>query len=120
MKPRIGKPCGNELNQPLPCIAGKTICKNGAPFCQGAVGPTSEACNCKDDDCNGKVDDNAYCPPGTQCVNCGCYGKCGGGEFPCPAGHKVRKANAPCGTTVAFSENAFAVEGSPQPLLVIG
>src|SRR5205814_2534132 len=82
----IGRPCGNEQNFPLPCIAGKTICKNGVPFCQGAVGPSSEACNCKDDDCNSIVDDNALCPPGTTCVNCGCYPHCGGGEFPCQAG----------------------------------
>src|SRR5207302_559390 len=64
---RISKSCGNEMSLPLPCIGGKTICKNGAPFCQGAVGPTTEACNCKDDDCNNKIDDNAFCPPDTFC-----------------------------------------------------
>ena len=30
---RIGKSCGNEMSLALPCIGGKTICKNGADVC---------------------------------------------------------------------------------------
>ena len=91
--PSFGKPCcSNNPNDasclalPLPCLPGKFACANGNLTCQGVVGPMAEACNCKDDNCNGIVDDNAFCPPGYDCVNCGCYGKCAGGEFPCAGG----------------------------------
>jgi hypothetical protein len=72
-------------------MPGTYQCDNDKLTCTGGVGPMPEACNCKDDDCNGKIDDNAFCPMGTDCVSysgaCGCYGKCGGGEFPCPVGY---------------------------------
>ena len=104
--PHVGQACcsnnlndGSCLNLPLPCMPGKFGCSNNSLVCQGVVGPTAEACNCKDDDCNGKVDDNAYCPNGFDCVNCGCYGKCTGGEFPCAGGYDCInvKTNMGCG-----------------------
>jgi hypothetical protein len=35
----------------------------------------------------------------------------------CPVSHRVRYPNVVCGTTVAFSEYAIAVPGSPQALV---
>src|SRR5438552_1387774 len=35
----------------------------------------------------------------------------------CPAGHVVRKASGPAGTTVMFSEYAWAAAGIPQDAL---
>ena len=35
----------------------------------------------------------------------------------CPAGHVVRKASGPAGTTVMFSEYAWAAAGIPQVAL---
>ena len=31
---RVGKPCGNDANLPLPCLVGKTVCKAGALACE--------------------------------------------------------------------------------------
>lgn len=36
---------------------GVQICRDGKPECLQAVGPTSEICNGKDDDCDGKTDE---------------------------------------------------------------
>ena len=86
---RVGIPCG-PMNNMGACKPGTSECRNGQIVCTGAVTPSAEACNCKDDDCNGLVDDNAFCPQGTRCVGCGCYAPCGGGEFPCPGGYDCR------------------------------
>lgn len=41
------------------CKSGQQTCTNGAwGSCQGAVTPGKETCDGKDNDCNGKVDDN--------------------------------------------------------------
>src|SRR5713101_4182367 len=37
-----------------------------------------------------------------------------------PAGHSDRKPSGAGGTTVAFNEYAFTVDGTPHPLLSIG
>ena len=66
-----------------------------------------EACNCKDDDCNTLVDDNAFCPPNTVCVNCGCYGKCMAGEFGnCAGGYDCYDVMAKDGKSGAVAVRA--------------
>src|SRR5207249_4707951 len=42
------------------------------------------------------VDDNAFCPPGYACIHCGCYAKCGSGEFPCAGGYEPSEVNGTC------------------------
>jgi hypothetical protein len=65
------------------CHAGSRTCQDGVlGECTGAVMPTAETCNGKDDDCNGTVDD----APGLEAdlKNCGrCGNACGEGESCC-------------------------------------
>ena len=50
------------------CKAGTQLCVNGNwQPCQNEVTPASEVCNNKDDDCNGKIDDNLTDAP--LCLN---------------------------------------------------
>jgi hypothetical protein len=50
------------------CKFGKRDCDNGVPGkCVGAVGPKSETCDKVDEDCNGKVDDDAVLMPWWSC-----------------------------------------------------
>jgi hypothetical protein len=93
---RLNQPCGNPNNLPLPCKAGTTICKNGQVVCDGAVGPGTEVCNGKDDDCDGMADDMAPCPMGFLCFGGQCDPLCDGGEFPCPGGYTPSMANGVC------------------------
>ncbi|MCB9548291.1 MAG: hypothetical protein H6706_20945 [Myxococcales bacterium] len=59
------------------CRAGVQACADGLPAgtCQGAVGPTAEICNGRDDDCDGVVDElpegGCACEPG---LTRPCYG----------------------------------------------
>ena len=52
-----------KWNCTAPCQAGKEICNGGKwSRCYGAVLPTSEVCNGRDDDCDGKIDNAIGCP----------------------------------------------------------
>ncbi|MCC6644822.1 MAG: DUF4114 domain-containing protein [Polyangiaceae bacterium] len=68
------------------CAAGVRQCKGGALQCLPVTAPGKETCNGIDDDCNGKVDEGDICPPNQVCFKGSCVGKCGAGEFQCPAG----------------------------------
>ena len=82
-------PCGSDVGE---CKAGTTVCSAGALTCQGAVGPSAELCDGKDNDCNGVADDNptdagqscgssvGECKPGVQkCISgaLSCVGELG-------------------------------------------
>lgn len=47
----------------LPCKTGTQTCSSNGQWgtCSGAIVPTQETCNGKDDDCDGNVDNNAGC-----------------------------------------------------------
>jgi hypothetical protein len=86
-----GGQCG--LSNVGECKYGVLQCQAGALVCVGAVGPTPEVCDLKDNDCNGVIDDNPMgvgqscglnvgeCKPGaTQCL--GGVLVCVGGKGP--------------------------------------
>ena len=70
-----------------PCYSGPAgtsgvgECKNGVRSCTGgkwgpctgSVGPSAEACDGKDNDCDGVTDNGATCPAGQSCT----AGSCG-------------------------------------------
>jgi hypothetical protein len=73
------------------CTAGRIRCLMGELVCQGATSGGSELCNCLDDDCDGRVDEETAADPlcpGGACVatECACASPCDPGEFPCPPG----------------------------------
>ena len=98
------KTCGTDVGQ---CVSGKPACVGGKEQCLGGVAKKLEVCDCKDNDCNGKIDDNVPCPTGSSCVNCQCLAKCKSGEFPCAGGfvckggycHATKCANVKCPDT---------------------
>ncbi len=92
----FGDPCGTTQGV---CKPGSLQCQNGRAACLGGTGASPEVCNCLDDDCDGRIDEEdpgqpALCSGGTTCVEktgtgdplCLCAGPCAGGEFPCPGG----------------------------------
>jgi MYXO-CTERM domain-containing protein len=86
--PAIGKECEAPVapNDHAPCKAGKTVCKAGAPACEGAVKPSPEVCDLLDNDCDGTPDSPEPCPTDQKCVAGTCVAKCKSGEFPCGGG----------------------------------
>ncbi|MBX3273028.1 MAG: exo-alpha-sialidase [Sandaracinaceae bacterium] len=70
------------------CLPGRVICLAGALACRGGASGTREVCNCIDDDCDGRIDED---PEGTLCgegvcVDCACRTPCRDDEFECPPG----------------------------------
>ena len=86
--PGMGLPCGDSVGECKPgawqCIGGKKVCKGGTP-------KTAEICDCKDNDCDGKTDEDNPCGTKGKCVNCKCTVPCAKSEFPCPGGMKCGK-----------------------------
>ncbi len=90
----IGDACGVNVGA---CKPGKEACINGSFACLGGQGAVEETCDCNDNDCDGKVDNQTpngapLCSPGKSCVSsaqgCLCAAPCATGEFPCPPGQK--------------------------------
>jgi nitrite reductase/ring-hydroxylating ferredoxin subunit len=57
------------------CMRGTMRCMSGALSCQGAIGPVTETCNGRDDNCNNMIDDGVAD-----------NGSCGTNEGECTAG----------------------------------
>jgi hypothetical protein len=94
------------------CTAGRTRCLMGAIVCQGASSGGSELCNCLDDDCDGRVDEETAADPlcpGGACVatECTCASPCDPGEFPCPPGRICDESLA----DPAMSVRGYCVSG---------
>jgi MYXO-CTERM domain-containing protein len=72
-----GGECGVDKGM---CSKGTLRCIGGEEECTGGVNPGDELCNCKDDDCDGTVDEdvdpsNPLCEGG-RCVGCECLDFC--------------------------------------------
>jgi hypothetical protein len=88
-----GRACSCKDGAPLmtlmtgECRPGRLICKGRDGYqCEGCGEPKQEVCDCKDNNCNGKADEDNPCSGGFVCVECKCQPPCGEGEFPCPPG----------------------------------
>jgi hypothetical protein len=68
------------------CTAGHYVCTGGGIDCAGAVLPEPEACDCRDNDCDGATDEGDLCGAGRVCFACECVMPCKEDEFPCPGG----------------------------------
>jgi len=78
--PEGGAVCGTDQGE---CIAGRMNCVGGGLVCQGSTGPVAEACDARDNDCDGTIDDGN--PGGGD--DCGTdTGECEFGLTRCVAG----------------------------------
>ncbi|HVK71903.1 MAG TPA: MopE-related protein [Kofleriaceae bacterium] len=81
-------PCSMAPDGAPLCMPGVLRCVGGQFVCQGGEPAQPEACDCLDNDCDSRTDEEppALCPSGQACVDCECAPPCAGGEFPCPVG----------------------------------
>jgi hypothetical protein len=82
-------PCGSDVGE---CVGGVQRCVDGMRTgCEGAVGPSGEACDGLDEDCDGMVDegvtrrcgfDRGICIAGVETCSMGEFGTCEGAVLP--------------------------------------
>ncbi len=94
----LGQSCGGMAE----CAPGAWECMNGTVTCGGGQQTIPEVCDCEDNDCNGKIDNQngpglpLICGAGSKdCVKsndaCFCAATCDlGDEFPCPPGQTCK------------------------------
>ncbi len=88
------RPCGSNIGE---CSNGTSTCVNGKwGECVGYVGPRSEVCNGKDDDCDGVID-NVYGGDSVEETKCACYG---GFSLPGVKGEKCNRIDDDCDGTI--------------------
>jgi hypothetical protein len=113
--------CGDPSSVPyVPCSCGtgttceQNKCINGQVTCVANPPVQPEQCNCKDDDCDGTVDEGQLCGGGgAQCSDCQCAFPCSGGEFPCPLGKKCNPQNF-CVDDPCYGKSCPPVNGNKQ------
>ncbi|HJL04418.1 MAG TPA: MopE-related protein [Polyangiaceae bacterium LLY-WYZ-15_(1-7)] len=94
----VGTACGAEEGL---CMEGTLQCVEGREVCVGEVPPSTETCDCEDNDCDGAIDETAegaLCPEGSSCVDCQCALPCDRSEFgfTCPTGKAPRVEGESC------------------------
>ena len=82
-------PCGSDVGE---CVAGVQRCVDGMRTgCEGATGPSGEACDGLDEDCDGSIDegvtrrcgfDRGICIAGVETCSLGEFGACEGAVLP--------------------------------------
>ncbi len=90
----IGGPvddAGGTVDGGIVCANGQVQCIDGALVCRGSTSGSREVCNCLDDDCDGRIDEEStgsLCPGGLCLASeCQCVDPCGVTEFSeCPPG----------------------------------
>ncbi len=85
--PGGGGTCGTDVGT---CTFGTRQCSGGTLVCAGGVGPSAEACNALDDDCDSSIDEGnpgggASCGPTTGACTAGTQ-TCLGGTLQCSGG----------------------------------
>jgi hypothetical protein len=73
----LGDVCGTDEGE---CKSGREQCIKAAWVCVGAIGPSKEICDCKDNDCDGLTDEEtegSLCPGDSICMDCRCALPCG-------------------------------------------
>jgi len=94
-----GGACGTMVGA---CMPGINQCVGGAIMCVGEVPPTTEICDCLDNNCDGTVDNpptgGSLCPTGSACVMCQCASECMHTEFgdQCPDGTTPYRHDGVC------------------------
>lgn len=87
----VRRPCITGL--PGVCADGEDLCVGGAPSCEALRQPSPERCNGLDDDCDGRVDEQAI-GVGSRC-DTGRVGSCANGAQSCVGGSLVCQGPAP-------------------------
>ncbi|MEI8256777.1 MAG: DUF4114 domain-containing protein, partial [Deltaproteobacteria bacterium] len=77
------------------CSPGTMNCRAGRMVCEGGTPGRPEACDCEDNNCDGRIDEmpptGSLCAGGGACIACGCRTPCAAGEFPCSLGLVCRE-----------------------------
>jgi hypothetical protein len=92
----LGEACGSNTGE---CKSAKLACVGGRSVCAGEIGPQPETCDCRDNDCDGKIDEESstdpLCPGGSTCQMCQC-------AFPCDSTQEF--AQCPQGKAAVTSD----------------
>ena len=123
--PMVGSTCGSTTGA---CRAGVRACQRGSLVCVGGRGPTPEACNGVDDDCDGMTDESTMASPlpgvGLRCgetnvgacefgtVACVSGGLACGGAYVGPAAETCNGVDDDCDGTV---DDSPAPPGATPP-----
>jgi MYXO-CTERM domain-containing protein len=109
---KIGDKCPPDPEKPA-CDPGVYACQNGQFYCKGEQTGAVETCNCKDDDCDGHIDnknpnnDPPLCSAGKDCVKgtagCQCAPK-GCPEVGCPPGQHCETVTDPDDATKSLGK----------------
>jgi len=110
-----GAACGSTVGE---CQAGKISCVNGKLECKGYVGPQNELCDSKDNDCDGKTDEDFIdlgkaCDVGEGACKKSGYYICNGSatKLKCDAASGTASVEGPPGNTNCYDNEDNDCDG---------